>query len=162
MITSTARTALISSQRDAALTVPLAPLRKNLSFFRPDPVADSASGWKMYDVKNPAHALLEKRNEQLAMSTGPLLRALKDATGLRGACNFVFDGVDGQRASMFGTAKGHMVFFDETLKDYAWISKGELSNHGKNVTPMTLNRNLSLLVAALSAPDAAQFLSKEA
>ncbi len=112
-------------------------------------------------MKNPVHVQLMQSNEQLVKSTGPLLRALKDATGLHGNCRFDFTGVDGRDAVMYGKAKEHTVFFDETLKDYALIMKGELEGHGKSATPLTLNRNLSALVAALSAPNAAQFLTKD-
>ena len=130
------------------------------SYARSKPAVDAASVSRIYDLKNPTHEVLKKLNEHLAASTGPLLRKLKDDTGIKGNTIFNFPVPGGKRAIMNGTATSHTVRFEGPPSSSISIKNGEITGYSGNLTPITLNRNLSVLAAALQAPNAAQILRK--
>ena len=61
---------------------------------------------------------------------------------------------------MNGTATSHTVRFEGPPSSSISIKNGEITGYSGKLTPITLNRNLSVLTAALQAPGAAQILRK--
>ena len=145
---------------DATGKTPGAATKEPLSYARAELAVDGSSISKIYDPKNPTHAVLKQRNEQLAMSIGPLLRTLKDESGIKGSTIFNFSSPDGRRIVMNGTATSHTVRFEGPPTSSVSIRNGEITSCSGKISPITLNSNLSFLAAALQAPGAAQILRK--
>lgn len=139
---------------------PPAPLQQRPSFTRPERPADTSSASKIYNMNNPAHVTIKSKNEHLALASAAHMRALKTLSGMRGSCLFSF-GLHGEgRGLLNGTSNHHTVRFTDPRNSSVTIKNGEITSvHGK-ISPMTLNSNLSFLVAALSAPGAEKNLRK--
>lgn len=149
-----------SPKFDATSKTPVNATREPSPYVRPEPAVDGASISKIYDPRNPTHAALKERNDQLAMRTGPLLRALKDESGIRGSTIFNTTSPDGRRMIMIGTATSHTVHFEGPPRSSVSIRNGEMTSCSGKISPITLNSNMSFLAAALQMPSASQILRK--